>query len=902
MKKVILLLVTCIFTSLGLQAQTIVSGLVFNTDTITLGVDSTAILTVTVSPPEASDKSVSWLIEYGNGVIDTTLVSDGGCTITGLEPGEARITVISSDNGALQATCNIRVIIPVDSIVLKDDSLDMILGRDTILVSKLYPFDTDDTDNIDVPTFKTITWTSSDSSVVDIISVLNDSICTLRALSCGEAKIFVESFEGEKIDSCVITVGVLGIDSVVMSRRTLSINTGNSETLVATIFPLYGTNDSIKWTSSDYSIVTFPTPILNPFDTIRTIKALSAGEAIIYATTVDGGKKDSCVVTVSDFPTTSITLSNDSIILELDSLYKLTATVLPNNASNKYVTWISTDSSAVTIISTAVNRRDTVSTIKAVGEGSATIYAIASDGVLKDSCYVSVYIPVDSIVLSSDLMVVTGNDERVHMNLKDDTVAVIRAKVYPDSATYKSLSWRLLGSEARIDSIPTIHNDTICHIKALKAGVDTLLVTSDNGIESRFCYIAIDPREVDSVKIDKGPNVVNDTIPLIVNSTFELVTTIFPLNATNDTLRVESSDPTVARIDSTSTSVSIRALKEGRTIVYVTPMDGQGGKKDSCIIEVKSMPLASISLNKDTVYIYEQEIDFIIATMTPANASNKAIEWTSSKPSVVIQPSTGNDTICTFKGISADTTLIYAVSKENSAIKDSCVVIVKEQYVFLKADTATVNGIIEVSVVIPDGIGFNGAYFEVQFPKGFGLTKEGNGYKTALTNEAKIFADLSINKRNDSTFFFSIDPKTTSPRMFTRAVTPTKIMNIYYTIFDNTLTDLNKVYDVKFKDITVSLSDDTFVKEDHVVKIKVFNDPTANDIFENTDKLPAYCVDGLLYVNSDKAETVYVYSLNGTLLYMKNKAEGQAVFSIKTDEKVLIVKGSSGWAGKVGNR
>ena len=880
MKKVILLLVACIFTSLGLQAQ-FVSKVEFNTDTITLGVDSTATLTITVTPPESGNKSILWIIPYGEGtIIDTTSVSDGGCTITGLTPGDARIIIQSMDGSLKKDTCNIRVIIPVDSIVLKDDSLDMILGRDTILYSKLYPLE---------PTFNTATWTSSDSSVVDIISVLNDSICTLRALSRGEAKIFVESFEGEKIDSCVITVGVLGIDSVVMSRRTMSINTGNSETLVAQIFPLYGTNDSIIWTSSNYSIANISIQI--PFDTICTIDAISAGEAKIYATTVDGGKKDSCIVTVSDFPVTSITLSNDSIKLDLDSIFKLTATVLPNNASNKSVTWISSDSSAVTIISTLVNRKDTVATIKAVGEGSATIYAIASDGVLKDSCYVSVFIPLDSIVLDFESFI---------MDVKTiDSTKIITATLFPDSATNKSLIWvNKYSSIVRIDSIR--NDSTMCYIKALNSGVDTIYVTSADGlIRSRNCIIRVNNILADSVKMSKS-GIVNDTITMNMKESLLLTTTIYPSNVTSDTLKAESTHPDIVKIDTVSNSVYIRALKEGTAKIYVTTTDGSN-MKDSCIIKVRSVNVTGINLNADTIRMFVQNTGKLIAQVLPVNASNDTLIWTTNDNSVINMTSVaGNDTL-NFTALKADTALIYAVSKENSAIKDSCVVIVKDRFVFLSADTTTVNGIIEVSIVIPNGVGFNGAYFELQFPKGFGLAKDGNGYKTSLTNEAKVFADLNINKINDSIFYFSLDPKQTTISTNGNGA-PTKIMNIYYTIFDNTLTDLNKLYDVKFKEITVSLTDDTFVKEDHVVKIKVFNDPTANDVFENTDRLPAYLVDGFLYVNSDKAETVYVYSLNGTLLYMKNKAEGQVVFDIKTNEKVLIVKGSSGWAGKVGNR
>jgi uncharacterized protein YjdB len=55
---------------------------------------------------------------------------------------------------------------------------------------------------------------------------------------------------------------------------------------------------------------------------------------------------------------------------------------------------------------------------------------------------------------------------------------------------------------------------------------------------------------------------------------------------------------------------------------------------------------------------------------------------------------------------------------------------------------------------------------------------------------------------------------------------------------------------------------------------------------------------GRLYVNSPAAETVYVYSFNGKLLYTATKASGLVIFDAPS-EKLLIVRGTSGWARKL---
>jgi hypothetical protein len=283
--------------------------------------------------------------------------------------------------------------------------------------------------------------------------------------------------------------------------------------------------------------------------------------------------------------------------------------------------------------------------------------------------------------------------------------------------------------------------------------------------------------------------------------------------------------------------------------------------------------------------------------------TNDSIVWSSSKASVVIEASTGYDTLCTFKGIAADTALIYAASKANSDIKDSCVVIVSDRFIYIETDTVTATGKIELSIMIPAGVTFTSSSFELQLPKGFTLTNEGDGYRTSLVNEANVVADLAITYINDSTFTFNITPKITpSSNIILSSVAPVKIMDIYYTIYDDALEGNNDIYEARFNDITVNLNDSKVIKEEYTVKIRVFKDPTGNEFIKDGQNAYAYIINNRLFVNSDKAETVYVYSQNGSLIYLKDKTEGLAFFDINTQEKILIIKGSSGWSGKAVNR
>jgi hypothetical protein len=250
------------------------------------------------------------------------------------------------------------------------------------------------------------------------------------------------------------------------------------------------------------------------------------------------------------------------------------------------------------------------------------------------------------------------------------------------------------------------------------------------------------------------------------------------------------------------------------------------------------------------------------------------------------------DTVCTFRSYRADTAVIRA---EINGWKDSLVVIVEKQFVFVESDTTSANsGKIAFSLRLPDNVALAGGSFELQLPKGFGLTlKEGGGYRTELEAPYKESSDLEIVALNDSTYTFRVVLKASPASGELR-------MDIAYTIYNDGLQSSSAVYDVKFVNVDFSLSNGTVIKEDHSVKIKAYKDETDNEMIGSRD-LNVYIMNHRLYVNSAKAETVSVYSLNGSLLFSKDKADGQAVFSIGTQEKVLIVRGGSGWVQKVAN-
>lgn len=188
------------------------------------------------------------------------------------------------------------------------------------------------------------------------------------------------------VNGGTLTGNVIGtvnykVTGVSLSPKTLSLNPGKGGTLTATITPSNATNQNVTWKSSDTKVATVDNGL---------VTAVAEGTATITVTTTDGNFQDTCTVTVTPpakTPVTSVTLDKTSLTLDVGGSDTLTATVKPDDATTKTVTWSTSNENVVTV--------DQNGNVKAVGAGTATITAAASDGSGKTAtCEVTVNGPV----------------------------------------------------------------------------------------------------------------------------------------------------------------------------------------------------------------------------------------------------------------------------------------------------------------------------------------------------------------------------------------------------------------------------------------------------------------------------------------------------------------------------
>ncbi|MCQ2138224.1 MAG: Ig-like domain-containing protein [Bacteroidales bacterium] len=165
------------------------------------------------------------------------------------------------------------------------------------------------------------------------------------------------------------------VAGISLNKTSMTLTEGATQTLTATITPSNATNKNVTWFSSNTSVATV--------DANGKVTAVKAGTATITAKTADGGKTATCTVTVSaaTVAVTGISLNRSSYTMDIGGTMTLTATVLPSNATNKTVSW-STSNSSVATVSNGV--------VTAKGAGTATITAKTADGNKTASCSITV--------------------------------------------------------------------------------------------------------------------------------------------------------------------------------------------------------------------------------------------------------------------------------------------------------------------------------------------------------------------------------------------------------------------------------------------------------------------------------------------------------------------------------
>ena len=425
--------------------------------------------------------------------------------------------IITAKAGNLQATCNVTVTVPVESISLDQDNITLEEEQFVTLVATVKPDDATD---------KAVTWSSSDNQIVTV-----DESGKVIAVKEGSANITAKA--GDKTATCSITVKkkFIAVSSVTLNQTELALIKGQSETLTATVKPDDATDKKVTWSSSNTAVATV--------DQNGKVTAVGGGTATITAKA--GDKQATCSVNVT-VPAASVTLNKTSLALVKGQSETLTATVKPDDATDKKVTWSSSNTDIATV--------DQNGKVTAVAGGSATITAKSGDK--QATCEVTVTVPVSSVTLNkTSLALIKGQSE------------TLTATVKPDDATDKKVTWSSSNT-----SVATVDQNG----KVTAVGGGSATITAKAGDKQATCTVTVTV-PVTSVTLNKA------SLALVQGNSETLVATVNPSDATDKTVIWESSDTKVATVD---TNGKVTAVKAGKSIITAKV----GGKSATCTVTV----------------------------------------------------------------------------------------------------------------------------------------------------------------------------------------------------------------------------------------------------------------------------------------------------------------------------
>ena len=166
------------------------------------------------------------------------------------------------------------------------------------------------------------------------------------------------------------TVAVTDINATINSS---TINVGSTAVISASVVPANATDKALTYTSSNTKVANVTTG--------GVVTGISAGTAVITIAAKNGVKK-TITVTVKAVGVTSVELDHATATIPESGTVQLKATVKPETASNKSVTWSSADPTTATVDSNGL--------VTGVKEGTTTITATSVDGSHKGSCKVTV--------------------------------------------------------------------------------------------------------------------------------------------------------------------------------------------------------------------------------------------------------------------------------------------------------------------------------------------------------------------------------------------------------------------------------------------------------------------------------------------------------------------------------
>lgn len=452
-------------------------------------------------------------------------------------------------------------------------------------------------------TNKNVTWKSSNDAVATV-----DSHGKVTGIRSGYAEITVTTEDKGFTATCVVQVKSVAVTGVSLDKENASLSIGETLTLKATVAPENASNKNVNWKSDNTDVASV--------DNRGNVTAKAEGTAVITVTTTDQSKTASATITVTSVSVTGVSLDKESVALYINDTATLKATVAPANASNKEVTWSSSNADVASV--------DESGKVTAKATGTAVITVTTKDQNKTASATVTVSkkaVPVTGVSLDKETAALSIGD-----------TLTLTATVAPSNADNKNVTW-----SSSNENVATVDDNGT--ITAKGAGTAKITVKTEDQNKTASATITVSTVPVTGVSLDQ------EAATLKVRDTLTLTPTVAPANATNKEVTWSSSDTKVATVDSTGL---VTAKGIGTATITVKTKDQE--KTAAATITVVS-PITDITITytpgdkyNTPGTLYVGQTDTILASATPSYAADTSVTYTSSDDSIITVNDSGRVT------------------------------------------------------------------------------------------------------------------------------------------------------------------------------------------------------------------------------------------------------------------
>jgi len=579
---------------------TVIDGIALSTTNATMYTSGTLLLHAIVTD--------SMLPVWSTSDSNIATVVDG--LVTAKKAGRVIITAKQTVNGIVKkATCVIMVQPTVSTITVDPSKITLPIKGYKTLHAIIAPLNLSGI---------SLTWKSSNTDIVKVIEY--DALtATVQGVAGGHAVISAINQDNVVVGYCHVSVQQ-SVTSIVLSEAEITLDLLTKRVqLRAIVYPESALNQKVNWSTTDETKARV--------DQNGLVTILKPGTVTIIASSDDNPVATAFCNLNIQIPVVSITLDETVKTMYKGQTARLAYVILPNNASNNAVTWLSTNAAVATV--------DATGKVSAKNTGTTVIILKTLEGGFSVYCTLTVRSVATGIKLDVS-----------ELELKTGEVYYIKPTLTPKDSTDNELVW-----ESSDPKVATIDNNG--KISAKAAGTTIIMARTEAGATA-YCKLKV-KRTVDGILLNFSEKTV------FIGNEFKLKVSVSPSDASEWGVTWKSSNTKVATV---SEDGIVEGLVGGTALITCTTIDG--GFSAICAISVRE-PMTKITLNHESYKLGIEKTVMLIATITTETATNPDITWSSSNKKVALVNQKGKVT-----GISAGYSTITAIAQDGSEVEASC--------------------------------------------------------------------------------------------------------------------------------------------------------------------------------------------------------------------------------------